>query len=223
MEDTMQLIELIQLFRFETDDDAEPFLWSPDEVIDFANDAQNEACRRARLLVDSSTAGICTITVPAVGLGVVTLDPRVIFVRRARFATMLPLKRMNMQDMESFNPFWQDTSASTPKAFIPDFGTGQLLLWPPPIVDDTLHLTVVRMPFADMVDDQDIPEIFDRYHRSLRYWMMYRAYSKQDSQANDPKKAADALTLFEQEFGKKSSAIDETWIEREQSEQDGTF
>ena len=82
---------------------------------------------------------------------------------------------------------------------------------------------LIGMPFADMVDDQDIPEIFDRYHRSLRYWMMYRAYSKQDSQANDPKKAADALTLFEQEFGKKSSAIDETWIEREQSEQDGTF
>src|SRR6266404_4709307 len=111
MEDTMQLIDLITLFRTEAGDETEPFLWSPDEVIEFANDAQDEACRRARLLVDSSTAGICSIAVTAAGLGVVTLDPRVVFVRRARFATMLPLKRMNMQDMESFNPFWQDASA----------------------------------------------------------------------------------------------------------------
>lgn len=39
----------------------------------------------------------------------------------------------------------------------------------------------------------------------------------------DPKKAATALALFEQEFGMKSSAIDETWIAREQFDHDGTF
>jgi len=53
--------------------------------------------------------------------------------------------------------------------------------------------------------------------------MMHRAYLKKDADANDPKKAADSLALFEQEFGRKSSAIDEVWIEREQTDMDGTF
>lgn len=219
----MQLQQLITLFRSEVDDAASPHLWDDDEVLDFANDAQNEACRRARLLVDSSTAAICQIAVTTAGLGLLTLDPRVLFVRKARIANALPLRRMNMQDMEAYDAYWQDASASTPRFFIPDYETGKLQLWPKPSAASTLLLTVVRDPLAEMNDDQDTPEIAERYHRSLRFWMMFRAYSKQDSEANDPKKAADSLALFEQEFGQKSSAVDEAWIAREQMEGDGTF
>lgn len=222
----MQLQQLITLFRLEVDDVAgsdDARLWSAEEALDFANDAQNEACRRARLLVDSSTAAICQIAVTTAGLGLLTLDPRVLFVRKARIAGALPLRRMNMQDMEAYDAYWQDASASTPRFFIPDYETGKLQLWPKPSATSTLLLTVVRDPLAEMNDDQDTPEIAERYHRSLRFWMMFRAYSKQDSEANDPKKAADSLALFEQEFGQKSSAVDEAWITREQMEGDGTF
>jgi hypothetical protein len=218
----MRLRDLITLFRNEVDDATEPFLWSDEEAIEFANDAQNEACRRARLLVDSSTAELASIAVTA-GEALLDLDARVLFVRRARFAGQLPLRRMNMQDMEALDPYWMDTTATTPRAFVPDYQTGKLLLWPTPDADDTLLLTVVRDPLAEMDSDDDTPEIAPRYHRSLRFWMMARAYGKQDAEANDPKKEAQAMALFEQEFGKKSSAIDETWIEREQSEGDGTF
>lgn len=219
----MQLLSLIELFRSEVDDQTEPYLWSDEDALDYANDAQDEACRRARLLVDSTTTEICHLEVLAADGGIVNLDPRTLFVRRARFANSLPLRRMNMQDMESYNARWEDVAANTPSYFITDYQTGALRLWPAPLVDDTLMLTVVRLPLLEMNDEQDSPEIAPRFHRSLRFWMMFRAYSKQDSQANDPKKAADALTLFEQEFGKKSSALDETWIEREQTELDGTF
>lgn len=218
----MRLRELITLFRNETDDATEPFLWSDEEAIEFANDAQNEACRRARLLVDSSTAELASIAVTA-GEPLLDLDARVLFVRRARFAGQLPLRRMNMQDMEALDPYWMETAATTPRAFVPDYQTGKLLLWPTPDADDTLLLTVVRDPLLEMDSDADTPEIAPRYHRSLRFWMMARAYGKQDAEANDPKKEAQAMALFEQEFGKKSSAIDETWIEREQTEGDGTF
>lgn len=218
----MQLIDLIQLFRAEVDDTTEPYLWSDEEAIEYANDAELEACRRARLLVDSTTAEICQIAVAA-GDWLLDLDPRVMFVRRARFAGSKPLARMNMQDMEGYNPYWQDTTASTPFAFIPDYQTGKIAVYPPSDAARTLHLTVVRDPLQEMNDHQDTPEIAPRYHRSLRFWMMFRAYGKQDAEANDPKKAGEALALFEQEFGKKSSAIDETWIAREQSELDGTF
>lgn len=219
----MQLSELITLFRQEADDTVQPYLWDDPEVIDFANDAQDEACRRARLLVDSSTPEITALPVITTDAGLLDLDERIIFIRRARLSGRPALLRMNMQDMENWNPMWQDMEAGTPTMFITDYTTGKVLLWPKPDTNTTLLLTVVRLPL-EVMDDTDMkPEIAPRHHRSLRFWMLYRAYSKQDSEANDPKKAADSLALFEQEFGKKSAAIDEAWIEREQTIMDGTF
>jgi hypothetical protein len=71
----------------------------------------------------------------------------------------------------------------------------------------------------------DEPEINRRFHESLVFWMLYRAYSKQDAETKDAKKAGENLALFEQEFGKKSSAIDEAWIEREHgyTDEEGVF
>jgi hypothetical protein len=57
------------------------------------------------------------------------------------------------------------------------------------------------------------PEIPARYHMSLVNWMLFRAFGKQDAETNDPVKAATAEKEFEAEFGKKSSAIDEKYIE----------
>lgn len=218
----MQLNGLIQAFRSEVDDVVAPYLWSDPELIEYANDAQLEACRRARLIVDGSTTAICQIAVVA-NTATYALDPRVLFIRRARLTGLLPLKRKNLQDMDSQYPGWEDASASTPSALIPDFETGKIRLYPKPIANTTLNLMVVRDPLAEMNDDTDTPEIAARYHRSLRFWMMHRAYLKKDADANDPKKAAESLALFEQEFGKKSSALDEVWIEREQTDMDGTF
>jgi hypothetical protein len=218
----MTLNELVRLWRLDVDDAVEPYLWADDEAFDFANDAQQEAARRARLLIDSTTPEVARIAVVA-GQESYALDPRVLFIRRVRFAGRLALHRMNLQDMEAFNPYWEDAAPGEPRFFIPDADTGMLRFWPTPAYDDTALLTVVRDPLADMDSDDDVPEINARYHRSLRHWMSFRGYSKQDSQANDPKKAADALALFEQEFGKKSSAIDEVWITREQLDFDGTF
>jgi hypothetical protein len=57
------------------------------------------------------------------------------------------------------------------------------------------------------------PEIPARYHNGLVNWMLYRAFGKQDSETNDPEKSRNSLDKFELEFGKKSSAIDEKYIE----------
>ena len=73
----MKLEQLVALFRSEVDDTAAPYLWTDPEVIDYAADAEMEACRRALLLIDSSTVATCQYTV-APGASVVTLDPRVL-------------------------------------------------------------------------------------------------------------------------------------------------
>lgn len=215
--------DIEDLFRLEVDDVVEPYLWSAAEALDYLNDAHNEAVRRIRAFVDSSTADIATVTAPVGGL--VTLDPRVLFVRKARFASRLPLRRMNMQDMEACNPFWQDTAQTTsyPEVFVTDVETGKLQLWPPNDTEYELLLTVVRDPLVQMDSRDDTPELNARYHRALRHWMAYRAYSKPDAETYRPDAAKAQAALFEQEFGRKSSAIDETWIEREQYEGDGTY
>jgi len=69
------------------------------------------------------------------------------------------------------------------------------------------------------------PEIPARYHYGLVNWMLFRMFNKQDAQTNDPEKAAKAEAAFEKEFGKKSSAIDERYIQENYGfdEFDGVF
>ena len=116
----MNLGALIALFRQEADDQAVPYLWSDAEATDYANDAQNEACRRARLIVDSTTAAVCQIAVAA-NNPVLTLDPRVLFVRRAKLASRsIPLVRRHLADMDLEAPGWEAINGSV-DSYIPDW------------------------------------------------------------------------------------------------------
>lgn len=223
----MTLAEISALFRSEADDTKDPPFASDAEIVEWANDAQNEACRRARLLVDSRTAGLTTVSL-TVAAERYALDARVIFVRRARLALNKSLLRLaSYRDIDGVNGIsadWEDETG-TPTHLITDTDTG--FVRPYPITDaaGTVRLTVVRLPLDDMVADADVPEIHARFHRNLRHWMLYRYYSKQDADTFDAGKAAAALEAFETEFGKPSRAIEEEWILRQQQADahDGVF
>ena len=216
----MNLAQLISTFRSEADDATEEYLWGEEEVIEFANDAEREACRRARLLRDSSTAAICQLAV-AVGDPLLTLDSRVLFVRRAKLTSRTRvLTPRFLADLDDQVPGWEDQSG-TVESFLPDYETGKIRLFRKPEATDTLNLTVIRLPLQDMEDpEEDSPEISPAYHRSLVYWMLYRAYSKHDSETRNDKAAAENEARFEREFGPRSPAYDEQWI-REQYIVDG--
>ena len=224
----MKVADLLEITRVDLDDQVEPYLWGNTELIEAAADAEYEACRRARLLIDSSTAAVCQITV-TVAEPLYALDDRVLFIRRAKMGLdERPLQRVSYRDLDAKVSGWEaDTGA--PTHYVTDFETGKVRLYPIPDTDDTLSMTVVRLPLIPLNDVSltlnATPEIKLHYHRSLRFWMMHRAYSKPDADAMDKGKAAENLDKFEAEFGKKSSAIDEEWIEREQSADsyDGTF
>lgn len=220
----MKARDIIRIWRSDVDDTAQPYLWSDEEALDFLADAQNEACRRARLLVDSGSSEITRIVLVS-GQSQYQLDPRVLFIRKARIAGSMPLARKNEQDMADVDPYWEDAAQSTePRVFMADTDTGFVRFWPTPDTDGSIVLmTVVRDPLVEIKTPEDQPEINPRLHRSLRFWMTYRACMKPDEETFDPKKAEQALSLFEQEFGQKSSAIDEAFINREQYEGDGTF
>lgn len=208
----MKVSELITVFRREADDTAQPYLWSDPELIEFAADAEYEACRRARLITDQTTTAICQIAVTA-GNPSLTLDSRVLFVRRAKIDGQdQPLRSVDYRDLDEQVPGWEDLEG-TPRAFVRNLETGKIRLYRSPDADCTLRLRVVRLPIQRLTTKEQTPEIHERFHRSLVQWMLFRAFSKKDTQTQDDQRAATALALFEQEFGQRSSAIEETWLE----------
>jgi hypothetical protein len=234
----MNLDKLITTAATRADDLVAGKLWSRNEWIEYANDAQNEACRRARLLVDSSTAAVCSITLVN-GTATYDLHDSILFVRRARLVEissgdgLTVLKRCHVADLDNVaGPGWQE-EVGQPRGYVPDMDDHAFRPYPTP---DTalwkVALTVVRMPLVPSVnatypmeDGEDTPEIRSRWHIGLVNWMLARAYRKQDSQTYNPKLADAFEADFEREFGKKSSAIDETWLAREQdyTEAEGNF
>ena len=207
----MNVDELEALYRARTEDVAAPYLWSHDEIIEFIDDAQNEACRRAHLLIDSrSPVSVASLVA---GDPVATIDPRVIHIRRARRASdSMPLHRMGVRDMDEQMPGWEGvTGRSKPTVYIPDWETGVVRTYPVPVADDDINMTVVRLPLDPIVDSDSVLEIAPQYHRALLDWMLHRGYSKADPETLDTTKANLAEAKFVAEFGEKIGAVDERW------------
>lgn len=209
----MKLGALLDLWRAEIDDVAQPFLWSDEEAIEYADDAQKEAARRGRLIVDSTTASTCQLAIVA-NSATYTLDARVLRINRAKLSgETTPLQFLMVRDLDARRPGWEDETG-TPEIIVPDWQTGQVRLVPKPTATATLALTVVRLPILTLNDLDDTLEIREEYQRNLRHWLNYRAYLKRDSETYNPESAGEALKLFEMEFGKPQPAYDEVWMQQ---------
>jgi len=199
------------------DDVATPYLWTDEEVMSYAVEAEDEACRRAHLLKDSSTAAICSISLGA-GVNYATLDSRIIRIGRVMVSGQtLPLQKANMRDLDAQRPGWETATATRLEAVVTDWQTGMLRVYPTPISAVTISLSgVVRLPLTDMNDLEDTPEINARFHHSLVGYMIFKAFMKPDKQTYDQARAAVGLAEFEAEFGKKRSAQTEVWEEEQE-------
>jgi hypothetical protein len=212
----VNLGSLRALVREEIRDDKLPTLFSDSLLNGYLNEAQDEACRRAKLLVDSTDPEFVRLRVK-VGQRVVPINPRVLIVRRVRMLSkQWTLDGLSVRDMDMRYPRWETLPDGVPLVYVTDFQTQAIALHPAPDTADTLTLTVVRLPIEDMCADDAEPEIRPDLHRKLVHWAKYRAMVKPDTDFYDPKTAADELRLFEQEFGRKSSAMAEHWMQTQQ-------
>lgn len=209
----MNQTEAISEIRNTLQDSVQPYFFSDERIRVALNHAQDEACRRARLLVDSRTTEVCAIDVPA-GEALVDLHESVIFVRRARLAgagvTLVPRVARTMDEQ---CPGWEDTNPAQPIAFVPDWETGVLRLWPAPVAPATLLLTVIRAPLdtellVDATSEFLLPR---RYHRGLLFGALAELYRVPDMDTFNPQAAATYAEMFAAEFGPPSTAIDEHW------------
>ena len=208
----MKLKELIGLYRMQSRDSSDGVLCEDEELTIYANEAQNEACRRAQLLVDSSSP-MCTVQVPA-DAHVVKLDARIINVQRA-FVGREPVGVVSVQEMDAIWPGWQFEAANTQVThLVTGMTTGAVHLFPRPIAATQIQMTVQRLPLKPMSQECDEPEIRAELHKALVDWMLFRAYSSQDTDLYNDTKAVLRERSFEAEFGSKVSARNEEWVRR---------
>lgn len=191
----MTLTDLIAAFRTEADDQTAPYLWSDSEIVGYLNDAENEACIRANLLVEEQTL------ILAAGQQSVGLDPRVLDVAEVRRVIgRLPLRR---ESIAGFNGW---PSNGTPRGYAL---SGRILyVRPIPQTPETLWLRIYRLPSEPLVLDwpNSEPEIPTSEHLRLLDWALYRAFSKRDADTYEKNRGMDYGARFEANFGPRPSA-----------------
>jgi len=187
----------------------------------YFNEAIHEACRRARLIVDRSTAAVCSYVVEP-DTPIITLDSRIIKIRRVYLASRSqPLNRKFVADMDDMHAGWETHTGST-DSYVADYETGaskKIFLYRRPAVADSLNLVVVRLPLADLAGSDDVPEIPQQYHAALVHYVVAKLRNIEDTELYDLKKALKAEAEFEREFGPKRAAIDEVWEDSQDFEE----
>ena len=177
----MNLAALRAECRTRLGDEANPPLWADKWLDERLNEAEREACIRARLIEDSSSV--------ASSLDLTTTEKR------------YPLHESVLDvlccELES-NPGapvggWTITEAEIVFADLPK-------------KDDVLLMTVIRMPLNPMTGNKDEPEIRAHHHARLVSWVLHCAYLVQDTEAFDPQAAQRHEAEFEHYFGERPTA-----------------
>ncbi len=205
----MNLNELIIAAQNQADEivDKPDLLWSLDEWTEYANDAENEACMRAGLLIDS-TSSITSVAILS-GIATYGIDERILVIKRAKLSTGTePLVKTSRRVLDATYPGWENDSG-TVRSWLPD-ESNKITLYKKPSAATSLNLMVSRLPLTPMALADKLtvsPEIDVQYHEGMIDWMLHRAYSKQDSETLDKGKAKEHLQRFTKRFGERPQAV----------------
>lgn len=217
----MTLGDLLRMWRRRIDDTAKPYLWSDDDGVLFANEAEREASERALLLEeDSPDSPIVNIDGEA-DVGTYTLDERIIEVRSVRWGghQLEPISRKTLDsvsDRRNYGSYfaspWGEsfdwtTLKGTPRFFLSP-QSKYLTLVRIPTAAAPIKLSVYRFPLEAMVlaDLTRGPEIHPRYHLHLIDWMEYLTYDNVDADKGNPERARKAEAAFTKNFGPRLDA-----------------
>jgi hypothetical protein len=204
----MNLSEIIIAAQNQADEvlDKPDLLWTEAEWTEYANDAENEACIRANILIDKTSA-LATIAVIS-GTATYSIDEKILLIKRAKLLSGTePLVKTSRRVLDATYSNWE-VDTGTVRSWLPD-DTNKITLYKSPIASDTLSLMISRLPLeAMLLADKLIvsPEIDTQYHLGLIDYMLHRAYSKQDAETLDLGKAKEHLARFTKRFGERPSA-----------------
>jgi len=207
----MDCADIIDIVRKSWLYDAQPeYLWTDAELVQYAVQAEIEACRRQNLIVDKTTEDYCTIATVA-GTSTYAIDAKVIKIIQAKLDSQdLPLAQVTRVEMNDINPYWQSANAQqgTPKHFMCE-AEGELILIPTPALPDTLRLIVSRYPAEDvtLATAFEIPE---RFHLDLIPYICHLAYLKPTKLTYNLDRSTMYGNMFTAIFGPRQPASMET-------------
>jgi len=210
------LADLLNELRVSRLDDAvQPYLWSDDELVSFLNDAVRQVCIRQRCLLES-TQSFCTINVAA-GTQLVPVDPHILairFLRQDGSTSNMQPAGITSKRFFKLHATW-DTDTDTTgdlEYWVPDYQNGFIALFPLPTADIVLKLNVWRLPIEDeeltLADPTAEPVVNPAWHVDLLDWVVYRAFSKPDSDTEQQARATAAAQTFTAKVGRLPSATE---------------
>jgi hypothetical protein len=203
----MNLEQLIQQFRVDSDDMQSPPLWESEWIAAWLTEAQDEAAIRGRLLMDDYTPALTQIPVTA-GVSSYALHPKLYEIAVMDFIPEVgyvqPVYLTSREKLDRDRNGWRNEPAGVPCSAIQT--DTRLRLVPVPSVNGTLRLEAYRLPLKPLANDTDKPEIHEAHHRHLVHWALHRAFSKPDSETIDPQRAAAAEDAFARYFGPRPDA-----------------
>jgi hypothetical protein len=216
--------ELVEYLRESVlDDVALPYLWSATELLRFLNYAEVQACRRANLLIDATTANdngtaatagtagqkpLTSLTIVA-NQATYALSPKILQIKRCQLQSMsYPLDGpLSYPELDERMSGWRGTNGTVGTA-----GSGGVpygfLNEPPntitfilaPSTSDVANLVVSRIPLSPFTL-QTSPEIDEQYHVGLCDWAAHLAYMKPDSETLNLNLSKMYEDKFIQQFG----------------------
>lgn len=198
----MTLEDLIRRFRVAAGDTVSPgYLFADPDIIDWLNDAQEQACVRGRLLRDDSTAAVTRIPL-TVGTATYKLHEAVYELISMRLIkatgdrpTTLVVKSREWLDTNF--PDWRDTTRPAEILIQDDTSIRVVGTF---AVGDRIDIECYRLP-QQVANDTDEPEIHRAHHVHLIDWALHRAFSIPDAEVFDASRAEKAEKAFTAYFG----------------------
>lgn len=201
----MNSSELLGAFRDEVVDTAKPYLWKDPEVFRYMDDAYRMFVRLVGGIADFTSDVASAAIVAGDPLGV--LDASVLRIMRAqrrsdngeiKIINFTDLDRLSRGDYGQVKQLQLNDEPGPVRYGVIGMQRGIVRWLQVPMVDDVADLQVYRLPLVRIDDfEQTLDEVDEDHHLSLLHWMKYRAYSKQDADSFDGKRALVEKQAFE--------------------------
>lgn len=214
----LSLEDLKRRARSRLDDEAFPYLWSDIDLLDYINEAIQDACIRANLDVQDEVQIPFTQNIDLTFKNKYALPFGTLYVKSVRLASNpgRTLCATSLRQIER-DTHGRPISTGAPNTYATDQtqdGRGQqcgirvrtLYFMPTPSVADTALVDIVRVP-CDLENDSDVPEIDAVWHSDLIYGVTSLAYLKRDTDTFDEKKSNRDGAIFEERFGPRLPAV----------------
>ena len=196
--------DLVDAFRTYSRDTVEPYLWSDPELYQYATEAEASVAQELLCLQDMvSAAAVLDVTS---GEPTVALHPSTIRIRSAFIITPTNEQRsLELRTMDGMRDSKVFVDTGFPRVLILGGSSGAARLYPIPMEDGTLQLTLYRTPLKPLSASAKF-EIPFHYTPALLSWMIYLAYRKQDADTFSPGQSAAGMAGFEEYMRKYQRA-----------------